>query len=139
MADYPVFDSDMVMFTPNFGVAVVAVIPGNITGTGKSTSGNKICVEGDEASVEVAGCPYFTPQFITPGTGTLKVGGLAPNQLSIKTTDSGKKIILKGNKFIAKFQVQSPAIDPTTGMSDFAPSYPGTGEFITTNFKITIA
>jgi len=63
---------------------------------------------------------------------------LATDQLSITTTDSGKKIILKGNYFIAKFQVQNPAKDPATALPDPAPSYPGTGMFMPTNLKVTV-
>ena len=139
MTDYPLIDGDKVLFTSLFAQAIVTVLPGTITGSGKTVAGGKkICVEGDEASVEVAGCPYITGPFITPGMGTLKIARLGPDQLSIKTTDSAKKIILKGRYFIAKFQVQKPAMDPTTLSPDPSPSYPGRGEFITTNFKITI-
>jgi len=139
MADHPLIDGDQVQFMPGFAAAFVVVAPGTITGSGKSVAGGKkICVEGDEASVEVVGCTYFTPQFLTPGTGTIKITQLGPDQLSIITTDSAKKIILKGSYFVAKFQVQNPAIDPVTSSPDPLLSYPGSGQFITANFKITI-
>ncbi|RLJ79421.1 hypothetical protein [Pedobacter alluvionis] len=139
MADHPLIDGDHVQFEPVFMAAFVTVAPGTITGSGKSVAGGKkICVEGDEASVVVAGCNYVAPPFDTPGTGTIKIAKLGPDQLSLITTDSAKKIILKGRYFIAKFQVQQPAVDPKTSAPDPQPSYPGKGHFITTNFKITI-
>jgi len=139
MADTPLVDGDHAQFEPIFAAAVVAVAPGTITGSGKSVAGGKkICVEGDEASVVVAGCKYVAPPFVTPGTGTIKIAKLGPDQLSLITTDSAKKIILKGSYFIAKFQVQQAAVDPVTSAPDPSPFYPGQGHFITTNFKITI-
>jgi len=51
----------------------------------------------------------------------------------------GTAVILKGSTFTAKFEVQSPAQQPTGGgpVPDSTPSYTGSGQFITTNVLLT--
>ena len=140
MSDFILIDSDKAIFLPNFGTAVVVVKPGKIQGSGPATlNGKKICVSGDEKSVEVSGCTYMTPQYSIPGTGTLKIASLAGNQKAKKTLTGGKVVLLKGGQFTAKFEVQSQAKQPPPGpgspIPDPTPQYSGQGMFVTTNQK----
>ena len=140
MADFVLIDGDQVMFMPAFGPAIVVVQPGKLTGSGQSTlQGKKVCVEGDEKQVSVPGCTYMTPIYAIPGTGTLKIQALAPNQIAQKTYSNGKSLLLKGGTFTAVFEVQSPAQQPPPGpgspIPDATPQYSGNGMFMTTNMK----
>lgn len=139
MSDYILIDGDIVSFMPNFGVAVVVAQPGNLKGSGPATlNGKRICVDGDEKEVAVPGCVYMTPQYCIPGTGTLKIDTLAGDQKATKTKTGGKTVLLKGGTFTAKFEVQSPAQQPTPGgpVPDSTPQYAGgTGIFNTLNSK----
>ncbi|NOY85293.1 MAG: hypothetical protein GXO96_10845 [Nitrospirae bacterium] len=138
--DFILMDGDMAMFLPAFGAAVVVVQPGTLTGSGPGTiEGNTICVEGDEADVSVPGVMYMTPQYSIPGTGTLKIEALAGDQVATKTNTGGVAVMLKGGNFTAKFEVQSPAMQPPPGpggpIPDSSPSYDGEGMFINMNMK----
>lgn len=140
MADYVILENDIAMFMPMFSPAIVVVQPGKMPATGKTKlNGKKICLKGDEAQLQVAGCTYMTPVYSIPGTGTLKIQSLMPNQLTVKTKSGGKQIILKGSKFIAVFEVQAPAKQPPPGpgppIPDATPKYMGNGNFVTTNLK----
>ncbi len=138
MPDFILIEGDKANFLPNFGAAIVVVQPGNLTGSGPATlTGKKICVDGDEKNVSVPGCNYMTPQYSIPGVGTLKIDALAADQKAKKTQTGGKPVLLKGSNFTAKFEVQSPAQQPTpTGpVPDGTPQYSGSGMFITTNAK----
>ena len=140
MPDFIMIDGDLANFLPTFGAAVVVVQPGSLKGSGPATlNGKKVCVEGDEKNVSVPGCTYMTPQYSIPGTGTLKIANLAPNQKAKKTQTGGKAVMLKGGSFTAKFEVQSPAQQPPPGpgppIPDATPQYSGNGMFITTNMK----
>jgi hypothetical protein len=115
-------------------------------GTGKTTiTGKKVCIVGDEGNVSVPGCMYMTPQFSIPGVGTLKIDALAGDQQSQKTKSGGTKIIIKGSMFDAKFEVMTPAQDPSTipasgaATPDSTASYSGKGNFMTTNMKFKIS
>jgi hypothetical protein len=74
-----------------------------------------------------------------PGSGTLKIAALAANQKARHTQTGGKPVLLKGAMFTAKFEVQSPAQQPTPGgpVPDPSPQYSGQGQFITTNLKVS--
>jgi hypothetical protein len=138
MADFILIEGDKANFIPVFGIATVVVKPGDLEGSGPATiGGKKICVEGDETKVSVPGCMYTAGPYSIPGTGTLKIASLAGNQTAKKTKTGGKAVLLKGMMFTAKFEVQSPAQQPTaTGpVPDGTPSYSGQGTFITTNSK----
>lgn len=138
MSDYTMIDGDTVQFLPNFGAAIVVVQPGTLQGSGPATlEGKALCVEGDEQNVSVPGCMYITPQYSIPGTGTLSIDSLADDQLASKTQTGGTPLVLKGGQFNAKFEVQSPAQQPTLGgpVPDASPSYSGNGMFITSNAK----
>ena len=136
MPDLILIDGDQADFMPNFGAAVVVVRPGTLSASGPATlDGKSVCVEGDEASVSVPGCMYTTSQYCIPGTGTLEVDSLAADQVAQKTRTGGTPVMLVGSTFTAKFQVQSPAQQPTAAspVPDATPSYSGTGSFRTTN------
>ncbi|MEM8962001.1 MAG: hypothetical protein AAGD38_11005 [Acidobacteriota bacterium] len=131
-------DGDKVVFQPNFGAAVVVPRPGQLHGSGPGTvNGKKICVDGDESSVEVSGCTYMTPQYSIPGVGTLKIAALAADHKATKTCSGGKTVLLKGSRFTATFEVQSPAQQPPPGAGPPTPDplsqYVGQGAFLTTN------
>jgi Contractile injection system spike tip protein len=139
MSDFILQDGDMAIFIPAFGPAIVVVQPGRLTASGPATTnGKKICLEGDESQLSVPGCMYMAGPFAIPGTGTLKIASLAPDQKTMKTKHKGKALMLKGSQFIAKFEVQSPAQQPapTGPIPDAMPTYSGQGIFITTNIKI---
>lgn len=134
--DYILIDGDIVQFMPTFGAAIVVVKPGKLKGSGESTfKGKKVCIEGDEKDVEVPGCPYISGAFSIPGTGTLKISALGGNQKAQHTQTGGKKMLLKGSTFQAKFEVQSPAMmPPPASTSDPMSQYSGgSGMFITKN------
>jgi len=142
MSDFILMDGDQAIFMPMFGAAIVVVQPGKLAGSGPATLGGKtICVDGDESKVSVPGCTYMTPQYSIPGTGTLKIASLAGNQKATKTQTGGKKVLLKGGSFTAKFEVQSPAKQPPPGpgppIPDATPQYSGNGMFATMNTKST--
>ncbi|MGD1951213.1 MAG: hypothetical protein ACFB14_16410 [Leptolyngbyaceae cyanobacterium] len=139
MADFILIDGDQVIFMPTFGMAIVVVQPGTLAGSGgKDTIGGKpVCVDGDEKDVSVPGCSYIAGPYSIPGTGTLKIEALAGNQKASKTNREGKAVLLKGSVFTAKFEVQSPAQQPSPGgpIPDGTPFYSGQGMFQTTNMK----
>jgi hypothetical protein len=139
MADFVLIDGDKAMFLPAFGQAIVTVKPGQLKGSGPGTIGGKrICVAGDESSVSVPGCMYIAGPFSIPGSGTIKIDRLAGNQTAQKTNTGGKAVLLKGGNFTAKFEVQSPALQPTLAgpVPDSTPSYSGQGMFIPGNTKM---
>jgi hypothetical protein len=138
MADFILIEGDKANFIPAFGIAMVVVKPGDLKGSGPATiGGKKMCVEGDETKVSVPGCMYTAGPYSIPGTGTLKIASLAGNQTAKKTTTGGKAVLLKGMMFTAKFEVQSPAQQPTAAgpVPDSTPFYSGQGTFIASNSK----
>jgi Contractile injection system spike tip protein len=140
MADFILIDGDTVVFIPAFTPATVVVQPGKLEGSGPATlGGKKICVDGDESKVSVAGCVYMTPQYSIPGSGTLKISALAGDQKAKKTQTGGKAMLLKGGNFTAKFEVQTKAQQPPPGpgspVPDATKEYSGEGMFVTTNTK----
>ena len=139
MSDLVLMDGDQVVFLPAFSPAIVIVQPGKLAGSGPATlNGKAICVDGDETKVSVPGCAYMTPSHPIPGTGTLKIAALAGNQKATHTQTGGKLVLLKGAMFTAKFEVQSPAQQPTPGgpVPDGSPQYSGQGQFVTLNSKV---
>jgi hypothetical protein len=138
MADYVLIDGDKAMFSPSFGAATVVVQPGTLTASGPATvGGKKMCIDGDEKSVSVAGCSYVTASHPIPGTGTLEIASLAGDQKASITRTGDTKVMLVGSSFTAKFSVQGPAKQPTSAgpVPDPSPQYSGTGTFVTTNAK----
>ncbi|NEQ75366.1 MAG: hypothetical protein F6K23_21320 [Okeania sp. SIO2C9] len=138
MSRFILIDGDKANFIPAFGKAIVTVKPGNLKASGKATlKGKKVCVDGDEKKLSVPGCMYISPPYVIPGTGTLKIASLGADQKAMKTNTGGKKVLLQGSIFTAKFEVQSPAKEPPKGpappVPDPAPQYSGMGNFTTTN------
>lgn len=139
MPDFILIDGDIAQFLPNFGAAVVVVQPGALRGSGRSTYRNKpLCIRGDEGSVQVPGCMYISGAFSNPGTGTLKISALGSDQLARQTRSNGEPVLLKGSRFEAVFEVQSPATNNSGGF-DTTPQYSGSGQFVSanTNYKGT--
>jgi hypothetical protein len=138
--DFVIVTGDMIQVTiapPAIVPQLVAPVP--LIGTSQKVmvGGKPICLEGDELPPALkAPMPYTAPPFVTPGTGTLEVT-LMPNNKTLQT-DNGKKILVKGATFIAKFNVQTPAQMPTpTGpVPDPVAVKPGTAQFITTNVQV---
>ncbi len=137
MADFIIIDGDQVNFLPSFGSAIIVPIPGTISGSGEATfNGKKVCIEGDEGSVEVANVPYIAPPYIG-GMGTLKIVSLGSDQVAGHTNSGGKKVILKGSMFDAKLEVTSKGSDPVSGSPDPMSEYSGgKGMFINSNIKL---
>lgn len=137
MSDLILLQGDTVMFKPAFGLATVAVQPGQMSaGGGASVNGVKVCVAGDEKKVVVMGCSYFTAVYSIAGVGTLKIQQLMPNQQAQKTKSAKKPVLLKGADFVAAFEVLAPAqMPPPASTPDPVTLYPGTGSFQTMNQK----
>lgn len=141
--DTIIVDGDQAIFQPLMGAAIITVQPGKMIASGKTTLKSiAVCVSGDEKKVEVPGCDYLTATHLKPGKGTLKISGLAADQLTTKAKSGKKPIILKGSQFDAVFEVEVPAEDIkplATGGSpipDSTPFYSGKGQFIPTNSTI---
>ncbi len=138
-ADYIILNGDKSFFDPAFGAATVTDLKtGVIRGSANATFMNKkVCVEGDEDTVEVKGCPYTAGPYSIPGTGTLKIESLAGDQKAQNTTFGKKSAILKGKKFNAVFEVMSPAqMPPPASTPDPLQSHSGgKGSFVTENTK----
>lgn len=131
-------EGDKAIFLFTFGAALVLPRPGTLEGSGPGTlNGKKLCVEGDEGKVSVANCSYLTPVYCIPGKGTLKISALGSDQKAKKTKTGNKAVLLKGTKFTATFEVQTPAKQPPKGpgppIPDATPKYQGNGMFTTTN------
>lgn len=137
--DFIIVTSDMIQVTippPTIVPQLMAPVP--LVGTGQSVlvGGKLICLEGDELPPSLRGpLPYTAPPFVTPGTGTLEIT-LMPNNKTAQTVN-GKKILLKGTTFTVRFNVQTPAQQPTPGgpVPDPVAVKPGTAQFITTNVQ----
>jgi hypothetical protein len=134
---------DQVQFMPNFGAAIlIAPAMTVIAGSAMTVTASKMaaCVEGDEKKVILPGIPYISGSFSIPGTCTLTIQQLGPDQLSKKTKIAGKYAIVKGTTFTAKMQVLSPAMQPNPPappIPDPVPMNMGKGMFITSNITVT--
>lgn len=140
MGSLVLIDGDVAMFNPAFNPAMVQVKPGIIRASGKEdVGGKKICVDGDEKSVEVPGCLYVTPVYSIAGVGTLRIRALVGDGKSVEDRIDGKAILIKGSGFIAVFQVTQAAMMPPPGpgmpIPDATREYVGNGNFETTNTK----
>ena len=134
MSDLILIDGDLANFETTFGAATVVVHPGTITASGKvRVAGKTACVVGDEASVSVQGCSYVAGQYVIPGTGTLTIASLAGDQQAATSASGGKKLLLKGSTFTARFSVGAPAQQPPPGpgspIPDATATYSGSGSF----------
>lgn len=137
--DFIIVTGDMIQVTippPTIVPQLVAPVP--LVGTGQNVlvGGKLICLEGDELPPSLRGpLPYTAPPFVTPGTGTLEIT-LMPNNKTAQTVN-GKKVLTKGATFTVRFNVQTPAQQPTPGgpVPDPVAVKPGTAQFITTNIQ----
>lgn len=138
--DFIIVTGDMIQVTitpPAIVPMLMAPVP--LVGTGQTVlvGGKPICLEGDELPPSLkAPMPYTAPPYVTPGTGKLEIT-LLPTNKTIQT-ENGKKILIKGATFTAKFNVQTPAQMPTPAgpVPDPVAVKPGTAQFITTNVQI---
>ena len=144
MEDFAIVDGDWVQFLPAFPPANVVVQMARISATRFPPSmpgyfdvnGRAPCVEGDEQRVLVPGCVYMTPQFSIPGTGTLRIEVLLPTNFAQNTRIAGKRVIVRGTQFPARFEVQNPARQPMAPVGpipDPMTIYRGFAMFVTTN------
>lgn len=126
---------DLAVFAADFGPATVVVRPGTLAGSGPARHrGRPMCVEGDEAKVQVPGCAYVAGNFSTPGVGTLEIQRLGGDQTSRGAKTGGKHVLLASGQFVARFTVTVPATQPgPTPTPDATPSYTGRGDFSSTD------
>jgi hypothetical protein len=122
---------------------VVPVLEAPVPLVGSSTNvivlGMTMCLQGDELPpVLREPLVYTAPPFTIPGTGMLTVT-LLPANLTVKTTNGGKPLLLKGSTFPAMFTVESPAMQPTPAgpVPDPEVEKPGNARFISTNQTVT--
>jgi len=123
--------------------AVVPILEAPVPLVGSSTNviviGMPVCLQGDELP-PVLRVPlvYTAPPFSTPGTGTLSVT-LLPANLTQKTTNGGKPLLIKGGTFPAMFTVEEPAMQPTPAgpVPDPMVEKPGNARFISSNETVT--
>ncbi|WP_329215711.1 hypothetical protein OG352_08145 [Streptomyces sp. NBC_01485] len=141
MADFVIRTGDLLEVT----IPVPAVIPAlaaplPLTGSSSNVTvgGTPVCLQGDELPVVLrAPLVYTAPPCTVPGTGTL-VLTLSPGNLTRKTTNGGKPILIGGGTFTAMFTVQTPATQPPpASVPDPLLQKPGTARFITTNTSVT--
>ncbi|MFJ9558593.1 hypothetical protein ACIRQQ_00935 [Streptomyces fuscichromogenes] len=142
MADFVIRTGDLLEVTIP-APAVVPVLEAPLPLTGSSTNvtvgGMPVCLQGDELPM-VLRVPlvYTAPPFTVPGTGTLTLT-LLPANLTRRTTNGGKPLLVGGGTFTALFTVETPATQPTPAgpVPDTVPTKPGTARFITTNASVT--
>lgn len=137
MSDYLLTDGDKVLFDPAFANrTLLQPAQGVIRGSGHATiNGKRVCVQGDESGVQVQNVSYAIPGF-TPGKGILTIQSLQSNQLARPTSSAGKKVLLKGARFIARLTPTQPAMStgtPSIPEPNLAPTT-GTGQFVNSQF-----
>ena len=148
MADFILLDGDTVLFHNAFGAAMVMAPTARIRASGggpeasqpaQLVNGRRCCVEGDEATVRLAGVTYMAGAYAIPGSGTLWISTLAPQQVARETKLDGKRVLLNANGYFfdATFEVNLPAKMPPPGpgspIPDPVPRYLGKGYFVTGN------
>lgn len=132
-----VVDGDKIQVTLNPPVVVPQLAaPVALVATGFTTVGDKaVCVEGDELPPSLrAPLQYTSPPFVTPGMGRLSVTLGSANRSAV-AADDGKVMLLVGQTFQVRFEVQVPAQQPSPGgpVPDATPSYAGTAKFLSTH------
>jgi len=139
MEDFILRTGDMIQITiPPPAIVPMLMAPVPLVGSSTSlmVGGMPACLLGDELPVAISGpLPYTAPPFVTPGVGTVSVT-LTPTNQTLQT-QNGKAILIKGQQFMAKFTVSSPAMQPTPAgpVPDPVLTKPGTAQFITTNIN----
>ena len=134
-----VITGDTCIFDPMAGSAIVSLAPATINGTGMwDVGGKKVCVEGDELTVTSMGT--YTKGPMVGGSCMVQITSLAQSQKSQKCKSNGKVVIMTTGLFNTTITVMSPAIAPgTPPVPDPVPMYMGTGSFVTSNAKVTVA
>jgi hypothetical protein len=137
--DFILKTGDMIQITIS-PPAIVPMLMAPVPLVGSSTSvmvgGMPACLLGDELPQAISGpLPYTAPPFVTPGMGTVSVTLTPTNQTAM--TQNGKAILIKGQQFMAKFTVSTPAMQPTPAgpVPDPVATKPGTAQFISTNIN----
>jgi hypothetical protein len=135
--DTMIVDGDMIQITINPPTVVPQLIaPVALVASGFTKVSDKaVCIEGDELPPSLKSpLQYMSPPYVIPGMGKISVTLKSANKTSV-ATDNDKKMLLKGSTFDAKFEVQSPAQQPSPGgpIPDSSTSYSGTAQFISTN------
>lgn len=137
-ADIVMRDGDLIQVTiPAPAIVPRLMQPAPLTGSSTDVTvvGAKACLQGDELPPELRGpLTYTAPPFTTPGTGTLSLT-LRPANLTVKTTNGRKPLLLRGGTFQALFTVTSPALQPAPGgpVPDPDVEKQGTARFISAN------
>ncbi len=130
MKSLVILDGDYLIFDATFGSRIVIIpAPPKISGSGHATIGEtKMCIEGDEAKVQVA-ATYTTTTHTIPGSGIVSIKELKPGHLA-QGCLSGEVLITKGQEpFTASFRPTILAMTPV-GSPDVSLDSDGTGEFI---------
>lgn len=133
MSKVIVLDGDNLQFDPQFGNRLVTPLgPATIRGSGHATVQNrKVCVAGDEGKVQVQASYTTMAGHVTPGQGLITIAALAANQKTPRCS-SRAAIVIKGQKFTARFTPTQPAQKPGATPEPDAPAPSmGQGQFIT--------
>ncbi|MDP9093240.1 MAG: hypothetical protein M3N95_09950 [Actinomycetota bacterium] len=115
MADLIIKTGDLLQIPvtpPTIVPVLLAPIP--LTGSSRDVfvADMPACLLGDELPLELREpLPYTSPPFVTPGVGTLAIT-LAPVDRS-QLCRNGKPFLLRGQRFVARFSVMTPAQQPT--------------------------
>jgi hypothetical protein len=142
VADFVIRSGDLLEVTvPEPALVPVLEAPMPLTGSSTDVTvvGLPVCLQGDELPMALrAPLAYTAPPFSEPGTGTLRLV-LTPENLTRKTTNGGKPILIAGGTFSAVFTVETPATQPTPAgpVPDPLLEKPATARFITTNTSVT--
>ncbi|MGW8953969.1 hypothetical protein [Streptomyces sp. NPDC055709] len=145
MSDLAMRTTDQVQVTFKPPLSVV-IPPGILKGSAThcTAQGQLVCLQGDELpdALKIT-FPYTridTPPY-AGGFGTLELT-LDSSNLTEKTNVEGKKVLLKGKTFKAKFKVDTPALQPQPGAPPPPPKrddnreYEGDAVFITSNSTV---
>lgn len=132
MSEIIVLDGDTLQFDPMFGHRQVTVTgPALIRASGHATVENRrTCVLGDEKQVRVPAI-YQIPGY-SPGEGFLTIEALSGNQQAPRVVSGDAALLLKGQRFLARFTPARPAmtasvpVTPDSGSPTF-----GYGAFVT--------
>ncbi|EDT41546.1 hypothetical protein [Burkholderia ambifaria] len=136
MSDQLVVQGDMIKINPTFGPMIVNAPPVPMQMTVlPNIAGKAICVLGDERLPQIVGT-YIKGAFTTPGVGTARVMGLAPNQPQPWLVVGGKPALCKGAQFQVLFLPTVPAVNPVNGVPDVPAPAMGTGVFIATEVGV---
>jgi hypothetical protein len=87
----------------------------SLKGTGPmSVDGQQVCIKDDVDKFKKIGVVYNSNNF-QAGFGTITLDSGTLTYASNAVGNDKKKLVLKGQSFVAKFTVDLPAIDPASG------------------------